>query len=404
MNIRIVLGKNFGDEGKGLATDYFAQRTEQDRRSCLVVRFNGGAQAGHTVDLRDRRFVFHQLSSGSFRNADTLWADPFLPDLYKLREEEILFSKMHGKMPRVFSFGNCRCVTIDDVLINMALERSRGAARHGSCGMGINEAVLRSKRKAFCVTLSEIRGMTGEALFAVLKNLRAEYTIPRLREVGLTIGGAGELGELLTDENVLRNAAEEMCRGAESVRLITQEAVRSYEEVIFEGAQGLLLDENYLPFAPHLTSSRTGFYHPRNLCSVLFPNVQPEVIYVTRAYVTRHGSGPLPHEDRFTANCCAFQDRTNVPNEWQGKMRFAPHGNAKEFSEPVLEDLSDSGLRPSLMLTHLNETDGRVCTAAGDIPVRDWCEQYDVWRHFQQVYLSDSPFSEDVTVLVRTVE
>ena len=87
MNVRIVIGKSFGDEGKGLAVDYFSGLAEKSGRRCLVIRHNGGAQAGHTVDLQNGRFVFHQLSSGSFRSADTLWADTFLPDLFKLPEE-----------------------------------------------------------------------------------------------------------------------------------------------------------------------------------------------------------------------------------------------------------------------------------------------------------------------------
>ena len=80
-----VAGKNYGDEGKGLATDYFVLKRTSCPSDSLVIRHNGGAQAGHTVDMSDgRRFVFHQLSSGSFRGASTLWADTFMPDLYKL--------------------------------------------------------------------------------------------------------------------------------------------------------------------------------------------------------------------------------------------------------------------------------------------------------------------------------
>ena len=74
-----VIGNNYGDEGKGLAVDYLTLSGHN-----LVVRHNGGAQAGHTVDKEDRRFVFHELSSGSFNGADTYWASTFLPDLYNI--------------------------------------------------------------------------------------------------------------------------------------------------------------------------------------------------------------------------------------------------------------------------------------------------------------------------------
>lgn len=54
MTARIVIGKNFGDEGKGLAVDYFSRIAAMNQQPCLVVRHNGGAQAGHSVDLPDR--------------------------------------------------------------------------------------------------------------------------------------------------------------------------------------------------------------------------------------------------------------------------------------------------------------------------------------------------------------
>ena len=82
-NIRAIIGKGFGDEGKGLATDFFCCKVP----GTLVIKHNGGAQAGHTVETQGKRFVFHQLSAGSFRMADTYWADSYYPDLYKLGEE-----------------------------------------------------------------------------------------------------------------------------------------------------------------------------------------------------------------------------------------------------------------------------------------------------------------------------
>ena len=82
MAVTVIIGKNFGDEGKGLAADYFAMKAVRIGASAICVRHNGGAQAGHTVDRPDRRFVFSQLSSASFRGIGTYWADSFLPDLF----------------------------------------------------------------------------------------------------------------------------------------------------------------------------------------------------------------------------------------------------------------------------------------------------------------------------------
>ena len=81
MSIKAVIGKNFGDEGKGLATDYLAMLSKRAGHSCIVVRHNGGAQAGHTVEASGKRFIFREISSGTLRGADTLWAPTFMPDL-----------------------------------------------------------------------------------------------------------------------------------------------------------------------------------------------------------------------------------------------------------------------------------------------------------------------------------
>jgi hypothetical protein len=97
-----VIGNNYGDEGKGLAVDYLTLSGHN-----LVVRHNGGAQAGHTVDREDKRFVFHELSSGSFNGADTYWADTFYPDLYKLEDEINEFSLVSSSCIKIYASPLC---------------------------------------------------------------------------------------------------------------------------------------------------------------------------------------------------------------------------------------------------------------------------------------------------------
>lgn len=396
MDVKIIIGKSFGDEGKGLATDHFAGSAFNKGEPCLVIRHNGGAQAGHTVDLPAGRFVFRQLSSGSFRRADTLWADTFLPDLYKLPEELAELSAAGCEPPRLLSFGGCRCVIIDDVLLNMALETVRGSNRHGSCGMGINEAVQRSANPEFALTLGKVKGMSCDSLVAELRRIRSEYLPRRLDELGLGSGDAGEYGELLSDESVLHNAAQGMLTGAQQVELIEPKQTEKYGAVIFEGAQGLLLDEYRLEFAPHLTTSRTGLHNPMDIMGSLFTGERAEAVYVTRSYVTRHGNGRLPHEGEAGTAELRITDLTNVPNEWQGRLRLAPHGSAAEFLAPVLEDSDGAGVSRSLMITHLNETDGRILTVNGALTLGEFRREYHIDEYFDRLYISYSRFSEEI--------
>ena len=393
MNVRAVIGKNFGDEGKGLAVSSFAEKAMQSGKSCIIIRHNGGAQAGHTAENEKGRFVFHQLGSGSFYGADTLWSETYLPDLIKLGDELSELEKKSGIRPALFASGNCRCTCIIDIILNMAAESLRGSGRHGSCGMGINECMRRSEH--FPLYLSDIRTMTADGLYSELERIREEYVPLRLEELGTTVSELGEYGGLLYDRNILRNTAQIMCSNAKLVRQVNYEALSGYDEIIFEGAQGLLLDSEYLKFAPHLTNSRTGSYNPMNFCRKYLPGQSPELVYVTRTYVTRHGNGPLPYAGEFDPEKYSITDKTNIPNDWQGTLRFAPHGTAEEFLEPVIEDMKNAesaDFTASLMLTHIDETNGEVICCSGNTAADDFLEKIIGREIFDRIYRSASRF------------
>lgn len=375
--IRAIIGKGFGDEGKGLATDRFCA----DFPGTLVIKHNGGAQAGHTVEPEGKRFVFHQLSAGSFHTADTLWADSYYPDLYKLDEEITEFEAVSGICPKIYSSTGTNVTVIDDILINMLLELSRGDSRHGSCGMGINECDLRTGA-GFGITVKDLMGLSAEELAKRILDIRNSYGSRRLSELGLCGRGneSGEMGELydmLSSSDVVMNSADEMKRNAERYVTLCEDLpglLKSREQVIFESGQGLLLDSENEEYAPHVTASRTGLYNP---CRILAGCglEMGEAVYVTRSYVTRHGAGPLPYECAPAEFGITSPDITNVHNPWQGSIRYARHGSFDEFVSPVRADLEECTagcVRASLFITHLNETDGKMMTVNGDIPVEEF--------------------------------
>ncbi len=412
MKAHIVIGKNFGDEGKGLATDYFAVEAVKKNASCIAVRFNGGAQAGHTVDTPCGRFVFHELSSASFRRVDTYWAKDFLPDLYKLEEELNEFKGLTGFAPKIYAHPYCRIVTIDDVLTNMAAETARGKDRHGSCGMGIYEAVVRSESHPLYI--KDVKGMTAESLYKTLKELREEYYPVRLKELLGAIKEPeycinhskdfDEFLDLLNEDNVLRNAAEGICRGAEFTELKEHSFISEFDEVIFEGAQGLLLDTDNTEFAPHISASHTGAKAAVDICSE--EGIKDiEIAYVTRTYVTRHGAGVLPFEEEWPKYNLKIDDATNIENPWQGKIRYAPHESPERFIQSVTSDINsfegslntDILTENSLFITHLNETDKRILFADDTDGNIDSFMRYPLISGlFNNFYLSETPFSEDL--------
>lgn len=394
--ISSVIGKNFGDEGKGLAVDFLCSRSFDS----LVIKHNGGAQAGHTVDYSDKRFVFHQLSSGSFRNAATFFSDTYYPDLYKLKQEVDDFKALAGFVPPIYCEEETPIVLIDDVLMNMALETLRGKNRHGSCGMGIYEAYLRTQAD-YEITMREVLSGGAADLAKRMLVIREEYGERHIKSL-VTEALPAQYEELLKSKDVILNVAEEMRRNAEFLQLASAfNKISSYENVVFETGQGLLLDSECEKFAPHVSASKTGLTNPLTILQKVGLSLT-DVFYVTRSYVTRHGAGSLPYECTREELGIKQPDRTNQTNEWQGSLRYAKHGTYQEFVAPILEDLSLMDMermkKPNVFLfvTHLNETNGKICFADKEVKVTELNYIAEIGKVFDEIYISATPYAGDV--------
>ena len=378
--IKAVIGKNFGDEGKGQATYLLCKN-----RNAVVVRHNGGAQAGHTVEEGKFLFVFHQLGSGSSLNASTYWSYTFLPDLLKLGEEveelreEMKRHHLGAYTGKIYAHRDCRCTVVYDVLLNSLTEQLRGSAKHGSCGMGIFEAITRSKEEQYALYLSDFCKGTIKSISEKLKKIRDEYVIPRVKTLQDEYGEVFLCEEnqywveLIQDENLLQNVAMTMYENFNRYIVISdfEQVCDRFETVVFENAQGLMLDEENIEYFPHLTPSHTGLY---NIAELLFSNkyqkackknfdkdVPIEVYYVTRTYVTRHGAGRLDYECEKDKINPMMQDFTNCPNQWQGSLRYAMHPRKEEFFRYIEQDAMylaeySGEICWNLLVTHWNET------------------------------------------------
>ena len=365
-----VIGKNFGDEGKGLAV---ASLSRVGRKP-LIIKHNGGAQAGHTVEdaAAAWRFVHHQIGAGAEYGTPTLFAEAFMPDLYQLGKEVADFSQLFGFVPLLYSEKTARVTTIDDVLLNMGAEAARGDARHGSCGMGIDECVQRN-RAGYVLSVEEVALRSEIELQRQLRWMRQAYTKERAKTLG--IDRRNPYFELLENDDVIQNYASEVKANIGLLTLVDANRawLARFDHLLFEGGQGLLLDEDYEAYAPHLTSSKTGMHN-----SAFFLEKRgfalDEAIYVTRSYVTRHGAGPLPCETACAELPGVGADLTNQPNEWQGTLRYARHESMDAFFAPVERDKdsvqmfsSARDTKLSILITHLNETGNRLYFEEGDV-------------------------------------
>ena len=371
-----VIGKNFGDEGKG----YTCIRLASSLKNALIIKHNGGGQAGHTVEDPEGkwRFIHHQIGAGAEYHVPTLFADSFMPDLFQLGKEVKDFTELFGFRPILYSEKNARVTTVDDVLLNMGAEVARGKNRHGSCGMGIEECVQRNAA-GYGITVEELAGWTKQDLVDRLKQIRKEYTGRRAKI--LEIYPSNSYYEMLNNETVLENFVIEVKENVKLLKLVDADRkwLEKFQHLIFETGQGLLLDQDNETYAPHLTSSKTGIHNPAVFLEKrgLFLD---EAIYVTRPYVTRHGNGPLPCEvDSFELPGLG-EDLTNQPNEWQGTLRYAKHESLEAFFAPVLRDRDSVNClermgetkRPDLpklaiLVTQLSETGNQLYFDEGNI-------------------------------------
>jgi len=334
---QVVIGAQFGDEGKGRLIDYQAATVGQDG---LVVRFNGGAQAGHTVVTPgDRRHVFSHIGSGAFAGAATFLSRFFVahPMLF-LKELNTLEGL--GVKPTVFIDPASPVTTPYDMMINQIVERERGGGRHGSCGVGFGETLARNLHPEYALIVS---GLTDERLIDRLDAIRRRHAPARLAQLGFGDTYLREAG-LFHSDAILERYVEDVRRFLDAVAVIDAQAVIQGRRILFEGAQGLLLDQER-GFFPYVTRSYTGL---RNVLALAgeWGLERLEATYATRAYLTRHGAGPLPGES-LEKPYPGVIDYTNVSNDYQGALRFA-WLDVDLLEQAITADLSDARRCPEI--------------------------------------------------------
>lgn len=333
-----VIGAGYGDEGKGLMTDYLVRKFTDRGLAPINVRYNGGGQAGHTVVCDIGRHVFSHVGAGSFAHASTFLSSNFVinPIILKRELEEL---KLLGVQPRIEAHPDCNVTTVFDIVLNALRELSRGDARHGSCGVGINETITRATA-GFSITAEDTR---SSRLVSLMRDTLENWWTPQLTQINFANIDpvAGSEFMKLWDIDIAVNALRTLDSLLPALNHAPFQNHSLKDTFIFEGAQGLELDE-YLGEFPHVTRSQTGLEGALHAAASMgITEITP--VYVTRAYKTRHGAGPLPHEgDSFTDK--KIVDKTNVLGEWQGSFRYAP------LDIPRLADIIDKDLLNSRKL------------------------------------------------------
>ncbi|WP_317634072.1 adenylosuccinate synthetase [Kitasatospora sp. DSM 101779] len=335
----IVCDLGFGDAGKGTVVDHLCRGPlGPDSRHPVraVVRHNGGAQAAHNVVTDDgRHHTFAQFGSGTLAGVPTHLSRFMLVDPLALAAEARHLTTLGVPDPFALLTVDRRALltTPYHAAANRIREQRRGPDRHGSCGLGIGE------------TASYALDHPDDAPTAddCTRPTRLLTLLTRLRD-----RLADHLGLAPADLAAppLADCAEAFTAFAARVRLTDGDHLTHLLRtgpVIFEGAQGVLLDQQH-GFHPHTTWSTTTFANAETLLAESGAAAALR-LGVLRTYTTRHGAGPLPTEDK----ALDLPEPHNTTGRWQGAFRLG------HFDTPGHRyALAAAGGADALAVTHLD--------------------------------------------------
>lgn len=345
----VILGTQWGDEGKGKIVDLLTDRAD------AVVRFQGGHNAGHTLVCDGQKTVLHLIPSGILRadvecligNGVVLAPDALLREIEELETRDVPVRKRLGLSPA------CPLILPYHVALDNAREHHRGADKIGTTGRGIGPAYEdKAARRGLRLGDLQDSGRFERKLRDVM-----DYHNFQLREYYRT--------DTLDADEVLANTLE---MGAQLLPMMQDVTARLHllraqsKNILFEGAQGSLLDIDHGTY-PFVTSSNTTAGGTAT-GSGFGPLYLDYVLGITKAYTTRVGSGPFPTE---------LFDATGEHLASRGHEFGATTGRARRcgwFDAVALRNAVNINSVSGLCLTKLDVLDGleeiRICIGYAD--------------------------------------
>jgi adenylosuccinate synthase len=277
----IIIGTQWGDEGKGKVVDLLTER------AAAVARFQGGHNAGHTLVIGGKKTVLSLIPSGILREQVRCFiGNGVVLSLEALfSESAMLIEQGVPVFERLRISPNCPLILPSHVLLDQARERARGLNAIGTTGRGIGPAyedkvARRALRVADLFQRDRFAAQLGEVLDFhnfVLQNYYKAPVVDFQKTLDTQLSMAERLAPLITD-----------------VTLALSQLRRTDANVLFEGAQGAMLDVDHGTY-PFVTSSNTtaGF---AGTGTGLGPRAFDAVLGIVKAYTTRVGAGPFPTE------------------------------------------------------------------------------------------------------------
>ena len=296
----IVVGLGYGDEGKGLTTDYLCSKTDK-KLSPVVIRFSGGQQAGHTVILDGVKHTHSNFGAGTLRGVPTYFSEhtTFYPATIA-REIKKLESKGIYN-PELTLHPLAKLSTPFDVFANRECNDNLA---HGTCGLGIGKTMKRNESpyKLYAVDLLNI-----DLLVKKMDSILNYY-----ESMGVT-GDKFKQADIEAEMMDFMDAVMSLKWNVQDYSYL-----RNFDHLVFEGSQGILLDMDHGVF-PNVTYSNTTTKNAHEILDKL-KVFKRDIYYITRAYHSRHGAGFFQETDLKLIN---NEEETNVNNKYQGEFKIS---------------------------------------------------------------------------------
>ena len=377
MKVDVLLGLQWGDEGKGKVVDVLTPRYD------VVARFQGGPNAGHTLEFEGKKYVLRSIPSGIFQHGQiNIIGNGVVLDPVLFQEEAQALEASGINLKQILKISKkVHLIMPTHRLLDAANEKAKGGAKIGTTGKGIGP------------TYTDKISRNGLRLGDTLYNFEEKYANARNRHVAM-LESMGEKPEFAELEQRWLNAIEYI-KGydiIDSEHLINS-MLREGKTVLCEGAQGTLLDVDFGSY-PFVTSSNTIC---AGACSGLgvAPNKIGEVFGIFKAYCTRVGSGPFPTE-LFDETGKRIRDLGHEYGAVTGRERRCGWIDLVALRYSIMiNGVTQLIMMKSDVLDDFDEIKACVAYKIGDAETRDF--PFSIEDNIEPVYVSMPGWKTDMT-------